>query len=148
MPKQYIIFCTNDSILRVGTAIGTDGYRRTMNVTGALLAESASVVDNKLNVQGGVIASCHAGPQRVVEPTLVVLIQPEPFDQAAKIDVRFTDPVGGALEVQFDVPESSLGGEIGFVFYPLKLPVPVQGRYLLSVSGRGGFASIPLTVVD
>lgn len=117
-----------------------------MIVTGALLAESASVVDNKLSVQGGVIASCQAGPQRIVEPVLVVLIQPEPFDRAAKIDVRFTDPVGGALDQQFDVPESSLGGEVGFVYYPLKLPVPVDGRYLLAVSGRGGFVSLPLTV--
>lgn len=119
-----------------------------MNVTGALLAESASVVDNKLNIVGGVVASCWAGPQRVVEPTLVVLIQPEPFDRTAKIDVRFTDPTGEAFDVQFDVPESSLGGEIGFVFYPLRLPVPVKGRYLLSVSGRGGFVSLPLTVMD
>lgn len=123
------------------------GYRWTMNVTGALLAESAWVVDNKLHVQGGVITSCQAGPQRVVEPTLVVLIQPEPLDQAAKIDVRFTDPVGRALDIRFDVPESSLGGEVGFVFYRLKLPVPVKGRYLLAVSGRGGFASLPLTIV-
>ena len=117
-----------------------------MIVTGALLAESASVVDNKLHVQGGVITSCQAGPQRIVEPILVVLIQPEPLDQTAKIDVRFTDPVGAAIDVQFDVPESSLGGEVGFVFYPLKLPVPADGRYLLAVSGRGGFVSLPLTV--
>ena len=119
-----------------------------MIVTGALLAESASVVDNKLHLQGGVITSCHAGPQRVVEPVLVVLIQPESSDQDAKIDVRFTDPVGGALDMQFEVPESSLGGEVGFVFYPLELPVPADGRYLLAVSGRGGFASLPLTVIS
>ena len=77
----------------------------------------------------------------------MVLIQPEPFDQAAKIDVRFTDPVGTPLDVQFDVPASSLGGEVGFALYPLKLPVPVDGRYLLEVSGRGGFVSLPLTVI-
>ncbi|MGK2865960.1 MAG: hypothetical protein ACSLFA_04845, partial [Mycobacterium sp.] len=84
----------------------------------------------------------------IVELTLVVLIQPEPFDQVARIDVRFTDPTGGALDVQFDVPESSLGGEIGFVYYPLRLPVPVDGRYLLAVSGRGGFVSLPLKVLS
>lgn len=124
----------------------TSGYRCTMIVTGALLAESASAVDNKLHVQGGVITSCQAGPRRIVEPILVVLIAPEPFDQATKIDVRFTDPVGAPLDVQFDVPASSLGGEVGFALYPLKLPVPVDGRYLLAVSGRGGFVSLPLTV--
>lgn len=119
-----------------------------MIVTGALLAESASVVDNKLNIVGGVVDTCQAGLQRVVRPTLVVLIQPEPFDQAAKIDVRITDPHGVARDVQFDVPESSLGGEVGFVFYPLNLAVPVDGRYLLSVTGRGGFVGLPLKVVS
>ncbi|MGE2731426.1 hypothetical protein ACQI4F_18275 [Mycolicibacterium vaccae] len=119
-----------------------------MIVTGALLAESASVVDNKLNVVGGVISTCHAGPQRVIEPTLIVLIAPEPFDQAAKIDVRFTDPTGETLDEQFDVPQSSMGGEIGFVYYPVRLPVPVNGRYLLTVSARGGFVSLPVRVVD
>lgn len=124
------------------------GYRGAMIVTGALLAESASVVHNKLNIEGGVVTSCQAGPDRTVEPVLVVLIQPEPSEQAATIDVRFTDPTGGALDVQFDVPESSLGGEVGFVFYPLKLPVPVDGRYLLAVTGRGGFVSLPLKVLS
>lgn len=117
-----------------------------MIVTGALLAESASVVDNKLNIEGGVVTSFRPGPRRVVTPTLVVLIQPEPFDQAATIEVRFTDPVGAALDVQIDVPETSLGGEVGFVYYPLTLPVPTDGRYLLAVSGRGGFVSLPLIV--
>jgi hypothetical protein len=119
-----------------------------MIVTGALLAESASVVDNKLDIVGGVVDTCHAGPQRVVRPTLVVLIQPEPFDQVATVDVRVTDPHGGSTDLQFEVPESSLGGEVGFVFYPLSLVVPLDGRYLLSVTGRGGFVSLPLKVIS
>lgn len=119
-----------------------------MLVTGALLAESASVVDNKLNVVGGVISSCSAGPQRMIDPTLVVLIQPEPYDRAATVDVRLTTPTGEISDEQFDVPESSLGGEIGFVFYPLRLRVPANGRYLLSVSARGGFVSLPINVFD
>jgi hypothetical protein len=113
-----------------------------------MLAESASAVDNKLNVVGGVVSTCRAGAERVVEPTLVVLIAPEPSDEAAKIAVRFTDPTGEALEEQYDLPQSSMGGEIGFVCYPLRLPVPVNGRYLLSVSARGGFVSLPLRVID
>ncbi|BBX62864.1 hypothetical protein MSAS_20380 [Mycobacterium saskatchewanense] len=41
---------------------GTFGW---MIVTGALLAEAASVVDNKLNVTGGVVSRFVIGPDRV-----------------------------------------------------------------------------------
>ena len=119
-----------------------------MIVTGAFLAESATVVDNKLDIVGGVVDSCHATPERTVTPVLVVLIQPEPPDQAPTIEVRFSDPTAATLEIHLDVPESSLGGEIGFVFYPLTLPVPTNGRYLMTVSGRGGFVSLPLRVLS
>jgi hypothetical protein len=115
-------------------------------VTGALLAESASVVDNKLDVRGGVVDTCRVGPQRVIQATLVALIQPEPYDKAPKIDFRLTDPSGNTRDVELHVPESSLGGEIGFVCYPVQMPVPVDGRYLLSLSGREGVVSLPLNV--
>lgn len=119
-----------------------------MIVTGALLAESAAVVDNKLDIIGGVVDSARARPNRTVQATLVVLIQPEPADTAPTVDVRFSDPTGTAVDLALAVPESSLGGEIGFVFYPLTLPVPVDGRYLMTVSGRGGFVSLPLRVLS
>lgn len=117
-------------------------------VTGALLADSAFVVDNKLNVVGGVVDTCKADLQRLVPVTLVVLIQPEPFDQAPKIDVKFTDPSGNTLEEQLGVPESSLGGEVGFVYYTMKMPVPIKGRYLFAVSGNSGSVSLPLKITN
>lgn len=117
-----------------------------MIVTGALLAESADVVNNKLNITGGVVDTYRAGPDRIAQATLVVLIQPEPFDKTPNIDLRITDPSGEAREIQLEVPASSMGGEIGFVCYPLGVPVPADGRYLLSVSSHGGFVSLPLKV--
>jgi hypothetical protein len=119
-----------------------------MKVTGALLADSAVVVDNKLNILGGVVDTCQADAQRLVQVTLVVFIQPDAFDQAPKIDVTFTDPSGGTTEEQFDVPESSLGGEIGFVYWLLKMPVPVKGRYLFTVSSHSGSVSLPIKVTN
>lgn len=123
-------------------------YLCSVIVTGALLAESASVVDNKLNIQGGVVDTCRAGVERVVQATLVVLIQPEPFDQSPKVVIRFTDPSGNSQDQTLDVPESSLGGEIGFVCYPLALPVPVDGRHSLAVESRGGLVNLPLKVIS
>lgn len=119
-----------------------------MIVTGALLAESASAVDNKLNIIGGVADTYQVGPQRVAQVTLVVLIQAEPFDKAPKVDVKITDPSGNSQAHQFDMPESSLGGEIGFGYFPLRIPVPVDGRYVIAVSGRGGFVALPLKVIS
>jgi hypothetical protein len=117
-------------------------------VTGALLADTAVVVDNKLNIMGGVVDTCVANSQRLVQVTLVVLIQPESLDKAPKIDVKFTDPSGSATEEQFAVPESSLGGEVGFVYWVLKMPVPIKGRYVFAVSSDSGCVSLPLTITN
>ena len=115
-------------------------------VTGALLAESAAVVDNKLEVKGGVVDTFRAGPNRLARVTLVVLIQPEPFDQAATVDITISDPAGKSRDVAVEVPQSSLGGEVGFVVLPLNIPVPLDGRYQLSVTSHGGQVALPLKV--
>ena len=117
-----------------------------MIVTGALLAESASVVDNKLNIEGGVVSACKVGPERAALATLVVLIQPEANDQDPKITIKIVDPSGNSDEAQVEVPPSSLGGEVGFVFFPMRMPLPLDGRYLISASSDHGFVSLPLNV--
>ena len=119
-----------------------------MIVTGALLAESASVVDNKLDVRGGVVDTYKIGTDRAIPVTLVVLTQSQPVDKAPTINVTITAPSGEAREFKLDVPRSSLGGEIGFVCAPLRLPAPVDGRYVLSVSAQSGLVTLPLTVVS
>ncbi|OBF12527.1 hypothetical protein [Mycobacterium sp. ACS4331] len=117
-----------------------------MIVTGALLAESASVVDNKLNIEGGVVSACKVGPERTALATLVVLLQPEANDQDPKITVKIVDPAGNSNEAQLDVPSFSLGGEVGFVFFPMQIPLPLDGRYSISASSDHGFVSLPLNV--
>lgn len=117
-----------------------------MIISGALLAESSSVVDNKLNIQGGVVDTFHVGPDRQVTTTLVVLTQPGESETSPAIEATFTNPIGDSHQFQLEVPESSLGGEIGFVCYPLELSVPTDGRYLLSLSAQGGFAALPVKV--
>ncbi|NVN53338.1 hypothetical protein [Mycolicibacterium hippocampi] len=117
-----------------------------MIVTGAMLAESASVADNKLDVRGGVVDTYRIGPDRVIPVTLVVLTQTQPFDKAPTVNLTITTPGGGSTEHDFDVPESSLGGEIGFVVAPLRISAPSDGRYVLSVRAQSGLVALPLTV--
>ena len=118
-----------------------------MIVTGALLAQSADVVDNKLDIKGGVVDSFHAGADRRAWVTLVVLIKPELLDLGPTIDVTITAPQGDTKDLNLEVPRSSLGGEVGFVLYPLVVPVPVNGRYVLTVSALGGGSvTLPLKV--
>lgn len=117
-----------------------------MIVTGAFLAEAAATVDNKLNVRGGVLDSCRVGPDRVAKVTLVVLTQAEAGDKAPKLNIEIVKPSGDSQTVEIDIPKATLGGEIGFAFFPIGIPVETDGRYLLSVTSRGGFVSLPLRV--
>lgn len=122
-------------------------YGCQMIVTGAFLAESATVVDNKLNVRGGVVDRFQVPPSRVVALTLVVLTQPEPFDKEPELELTMTGPVELALQQRIAVPQSSLGGTIGFVVAPLRFTATADGVHALSVVGHRGSATMPLTVI-
>lgn len=117
-----------------------------MIVTGALIAESASVVDNKLNIQGGVVSAYRTGTERLARVMLITLIKSEPGETSATVDVSITPPTGEATAAQFPVPESSLGGEVGFITAPLLFEVPDDGRYVISVSSADSSVQLPLNV--
>ena len=115
-------------------------------VIGALLAEAAASVDGKLHVWGGVLDRCQVGADRIAKLTLVVLIQAESDDEAAQVTVEAIPPVGDPIVVTPDVPQATLSGENGFVFYPLGIRAEIDGRYVLVISGGGGTVSLPLLV--
>ncbi|CAN3131066.1 hypothetical protein ACNUDN_24350 [Mycobacterium sp. smrl_JER01] len=119
-----------------------------MIVTGAFLAETASVVNNKLDVRGGVVDRFIARPDRIAMVTLVVLLQPQPFDQAPVVDVTISTPAGEPHRLVLDVPQNSLGGRIGFFCAPIRLPVPVDGDYVFSIATHQGSLSLPLSVTS
>lgn len=105
------------------------------------------MVNGKLNVQGGVVDRFQASSDRQVTVTLVVLTQPQPFDLAPVIAVQLTTPTGEMRQIALEVPKESLGGEVGFVIAPLHIPLPVDGKYTLSLSTGGGSPlTLPLTV--
>jgi hypothetical protein len=114
-------------------------------ITGAFLAEAASVVDNKLNVAGGVLSGYVVGPDRSAEFVLVVLTQAETDSPVRRVEIR--PPTGGEpLTMEHELPEAAAGGEIGFAFFDIEVRLPVDGRWVIVVTGGSGAISLPLQV--
>ena len=118
-----------------------------MTVTWAFLAESAATVDNKLNVSGGVLSRYAVGPQRVARFVLVVMTEADTENPERQVDVEFRPPTfDEPVRKQFEVPEVALGKFPGFAFFDIDVNLPVDGRWLILVSGGAGTISIPLVV--
>ena len=118
-----------------------------MKVTGAFLAEAAATVDNKLNVQGGVLSKFTVGPDRAAQFVLVVLTQPDDDDWDLRVDVEIRPPT---LDVPiykwFEAPESAVGEFPGFAFFEIDVRLPLDGRWVIDVTGGGAGVSLPLVV--
>jgi hypothetical protein len=116
-------------------------------ITGAFLAEAASVVDNKLAVSGGVLSGYMVGPDRVAQFVLVVLTQAETDCPERRVDVEIRPPTDDeALTIEFELPAAAAGGEIGFAFFNIEVRLPSNGRWVFVVSGGPGLFSLPLEV--
>jgi len=116
-------------------------------ITGAFLAESASAVNNKLEVKGGVLARFVVGPDRDADFVLVVLTQSETDNPDRQVDVEFLPPDGDEpRKVSYELPDAAAGGEIGFAFFPMEVNLPVDGRWVIVVTGGAGAVSLPLLV--
>lgn len=116
-------------------------------ITGAFLAESASVVDNKLNVSGGVLSGYMVGPDRLAQFVLVVLTQAETDSPDRRLGVEIRPPTDDEpMTMEYELPESAAGGEIGFAFFDVEVSLPVDGRWVIVVTGGPGVFSLPLHV--
>lgn len=116
-------------------------------ITGAFLAESASAVDNKLDVKGGVLSRFMVGPDRSAEFVLVVLTQAETDNPDRRVEVEILPPDGGdPHQIGYELPDVATGGEIGFAYYPVQIKLPVNGRWVIVVTGGAGAISLPLLV--
>lgn len=118
-----------------------------MKLTGAFLAEAAATVDNKLNVQGGVLSKFTVGPDRFARVVLVVLTQPDGEDSDRRVDVEIKPPTLDAAQYKwFDAPEASVGEFPGFAFFEIDARLPVDGRWTIEVSCGDSSVSLPLVV--
>jgi hypothetical protein len=116
-------------------------------ITGAFLAEAASVVDNKLAVSGGVLSGFMVGPDRLAQFVLVVLTQAETDSPVGVVEVQIRPPTDDEpLTIAFELPEEAARGEIGFAYFNIEVMLPVNGRWVLVVTGGPGLISLPLEV--
>ena len=116
-------------------------------ITGVFLAESASVVDNKLNVSGGVLSRFMVGPDREARFVLVVLTQAETDSPVRRVEVEIMPPTDDeSLVVGYELPDAAVSGEIGFAFFDVEVLLPVNGRWVFLVTGGAGTFSLPLMV--
>jgi hypothetical protein len=116
-------------------------------VTGAFLAEAAATVDNKLNVQGGVLSKFTVGPDRFARLVLVVLTQANEDDSDRRVDVEIRPPTPDAPVYKwFEAPEAALGDFPGFAFFELDVRLPFDGRWVIDVTSNGTGVSLPLVV--
>ena len=116
-------------------------------ITGAFLAEAASVVDNKLSVSGGVLSSFGVEADRQARFVLVVLTQSETDSPAQHVEVEIRPPTeDDPLVLEYELPDAAAGGEIGFAFFNIEVRLPVNGRWVFVVTGGAGTFSLPLEV--
>ncbi len=119
-----------------------------MILTGAFLAEQAATIDNKLNVAGGVLSKFTVGPDRSASFVLVVLTRADAeSSDDRRVEVELIPPTGEAPMVRrFEVPEASIGEFPGFAFFGIEAILPVDGRWVLVVTGGNEAITLPLLV--
>jgi hypothetical protein len=116
-------------------------------LSGAFLAEAAATVDNKLNVQGGVLSGFAVGPDRLARFMLVVLTQPDDDHPDRRVDVQITPPtLDPPIRTSFEAPEATLGEFPGFAFFGIDVTLPSDGRWVIDVTSGGAGVSLPLVV--
>jgi hypothetical protein len=125
-------------------------------ITGAFLAEAAAVVDNKLDVSGGVLSRLVVGPVRSAELVFVVLTQAETDGpvrrvgltvRSRRVEVEISPRTDDEpLNTEYELPESAVAGEIGFAFSNIEVWLPVTGRWVFVVTGGAGVVSLALVV--
>lgn len=111
------------------------------------MAEAAATVDNKLNIQGGVLARFTVGPDRFARFVLVVLTRADTENSDRRIDIEIMPPtLDEAQHLRFEVPEASLGEFPGFAFFDVGVALPFDGRWMIVVNGGGEAISLPLVI--
>ncbi len=118
-----------------------------MILTGAFLAEQAATIDNKLNVAGGVLSKFTVGPDRSASFVLVVLTRADSDNSDRRVEVELIPPTGEAPVLRrFEVPEASIGEFPGFAFFGIDASLPVDGRWVIVVTGGSEAITLPLLV--
>jgi len=121
-----------------------------MRISGAFLAEKVEVMNNKLNVKGGVISNYNVGRDRAAHFNIVVLTQGDTED-TDEIDrlvvIEVVPPNGGEpLHMHRELPMNLRNADVGFVCFQFRLTLNLNGRWVVKMSGAAGEVALPLTV--
>jgi hypothetical protein len=121
-----------------------------VSVTGAFLAENAGALDGKLHTWGGVLDTWQVGPDRTATWVLVVLLQHQASEgvaEGAALKIEIIDPAGETQHtINVDIAPEGLQGENAFAFFKIGVGLPIDGRYVLVVTGDAGYASVPIHI--
>jgi hypothetical protein len=118
-----------------------------MRISGAFLAEKTEAVDNKLNVQGGVIANYKVGPNRVAQFDIVVLTQGDTGGADRLVVIEVSPPNGGQpIHMHRELPANLTNADTGFACFQFRLTLNLNGRWIIAMTGGAGEVSLPLTV--
>lgn len=75
------------------------------------------------------------------------LTQAETDDPDRRVDVEVWPPTGDdAHHIEFELPEAAVAAEVGFAIFRIEVNLPVDGRWVLVVTGGAGTISLPLIV--
>jgi hypothetical protein len=104
-------------------------------------------VDNKLEISGGVLSGFMVGPDRSAQLMLVVLTQAETGNPDRDVQVEIWSPTDDEpLRLSHELPDAAASGEIGFAYFALEVNLPVNGRWVMVITGGAGVVSLPLNV--
>jgi hypothetical protein len=118
-----------------------------MKISGAFLAEKVEAVNNKLNVQGGVISNYKVGPDRVAQFDIVVLTQGDTGGADRLVVIEVTPPHGDEpLHMHRELPTNLTTADVGFACFQFRLTLNLNGRWRITMTGGAGAISLPLTV--
>ncbi|MEQ0607183.1 hypothetical protein ABLN72_02700 [Mycobacterium tuberculosis] len=71
----------------------------------------------------------------------------ETDDPDRRVDVEVWPPTGDdAHHIEFELPEAAVAAEVGFAIFRIEVNLPVDGRWVLVVTGGAGTISLPLIV--
>ena len=96
---------------------------------------------------GGVLSRYTVGPERLARFVLVLMTEADTEDPERRVDVEFRPPTfDEPVRKQLEVPEAAISKFPGFALFDIEVKLPVDGRWLILVSGGAGTISIPLVI--
>jgi hypothetical protein len=131
-------------------------------MTGAFLAEWADVVDNKLQVSGGVLSAYGAGADRSVNVVVVILTHADEAtpstggrhakssdgEQLSIVQLDINLPTGEVATNGLELPADLNDSEVGCAFFPLELTLVNDGRHEIVLTWNQVRIAMPLTVTS